>query len=632
MKTFKVSDRILSMLDEVEKKLKTDVHNRHLLDPVLQKAYLEIVEDTRRETAGKPDLLVRSRLLHNFAERIPVAAEPILQGAQGISLTTEGAYGHDIIDYPGLMREGVAERRSRILAMPEGMVKEAFLETIDAFACYIRRHAGCEPLAERPPETLQEALQLIWFMQIFQHAEGANSAVSFGNLDQYLEPYLSDDPEHDFELICAFLLKCCEADESQNITLTGGPVARMILQGMRQLMIWQPSISLKVSSQTAPEIWEDALALTLTGGGMPSYFNSPVIEESLVPLGFPPDRIRDWAIVGCYEVSSPGDTLPLTVGGYIILPEIFARYFHSATAENAEEFLAGFKKHFMQEFYDRILPGFNWKKNFLKEHSATPFESLCVKGCIESNRYAHEMGATYNLIGVNVLGIGTLVDSIHAVNHLVYQDHACTLKELIEQTEQDFPDENFRRRCRKLPGKYGTDTPETNELAEDLSSFIADVILRHPLEDGTRPYPGFFRFGADIIGEYPPTPDGRRRSDRCSYGCNPSEGTIAPPTAILNSAAHIDHKHSACGNPVLLSFSRKDLDAPRLRRLIESYFAEGGSHLQINLVSPEELRHALEEPERFSNLQVRVSGYSARFVSIEPLWQKAVLERTEQGL
>ena len=626
-----MTDAIRSLRERIETRLKTDTHNRHLIDPVLQKAFLEIVNETRRETAGSHDLLFRARLLRNFAEKIPVEPELILQGSQRFCHTDACSYGHNIIDYPGFLREGLPERRRRILSMPAGMVKEAFLEAIDAFACYIRRHDGCEPLAERPPRTLREALQLIWFMQIFLHAEGASSAVSFGNLDRCLEPYLSSDPEHDFELICAFLLKCCEGDESQNLTLSGGASARMILQAMRLMNLWQPSLSLKVDARTAPEIWDEALALTLTGSGMPSYFNAPVIAESLTGLGFPPERAEDWAVVGCYEATSPGDTLPLTVGGGFALPEIFARYLSVATAGNAADFLDGFRNYFAQEYRDRILPEFNRDKAFLKEHSATPFESLCIKGCIENNRHASDGGAIYNLFGVNILGIGTLVDSIHAVNQLVYEDHACTLRELVEQTEQDFPDENFRRRCRSLSGKYGTDTPETNELAWELSSFIADVVLSHPLADGTRPCPGFFRFGSDITGRFPATPDGRRREDRCSYGCNPSEGTAASPTAILNSAAHIDQRHSPCGNPVLLSFSRKDLDATKLRRLIESYFAEGGTHLHVNIVSPEELLQARAEPERFSSLQVRVSGYSARFVTLDSIWQNAVIERTKKG-
>mgnify|MGYP002347742992 CR=1 FL=1 len=626
---YRLTEKIKAMQQELEQVLKINFSNRKLIDPALEEAYRKIAEDTRQETAGMHNLVFRARLLKNFAREIPVREEPVFQGSQRFA--SGGAHGHNVVDYPGMLNDGIPGRRRKIEVMPEGMVKQAFLETLDAFAHYIRRHKGCEVLAERPPENLREALQMVWFMQIFLHVEGASSAVSFGRLDQYLSSYLSDDPEQDFELVCAFLIKCCEGDESQNLTLTGGPLALMILHATRLLKTWQPSLSLRVDSSTSQEVWDAALALTLDGSGMPSYFNTPAVARSLRYCDIPADRADDWAIVGCYEACPPGDTVPLTVGGGFALPEIISAYMQVADAACYDDFLEGFKEYFRRHYQEAILPGFNAAKNRLRENSATPFESICVRDCIGKNRYVTDMGGVYNLFGVNILGIGTLTDSIHTVRQVVYTEKLCTLKEFAARLEQDFPDEAFRRYCRNLPGRFGTDNTETNQLAHELSTLIADTVLKYPLDDGSLPYPAFFWFAADIKRSLPPTPDGRRQDERCSYGCNPSEGTVTRPTAALNSAAHVAQQKAACGNPFILSFTRREITAEKLRQLIAGYFAEGGTHIHVNIVSPEELKLAQAEPERFTSLQVRVSGFSARFVAIDRKWQDALIDRTGKG-
>jgi len=72
------------------------------------------------------------------------------------------------------------------------------------------------PLIEGPPQTFHQALQLVWFVQVFLHVENPGVAISFGRFDRYLWPFLEADLEAGridlqdaFDLACAFLLKCC---------------------------------------------------------------------------------------------------------------------------------------------------------------------------------------------------------------------------------------------------------------------------------------------------------------------------------------------------------------------------------------------------------------------------------------
>ena len=153
---------------------------------------------------------------------------------------------------------------------------------------------------------------------------------------------------------------------------------------------------------------------------------------------------------------------------------------------------------------------------------------------------------------------------------------------------------------------------------------------------GVRPYPGFFAFSADIYALNHASPDGRRQAECTSYGVNPSTAVDTSPTSVLRSAANVAHSLCACGNPLAISLLRTDLASPDgtdlIRYLVTSYFAMGGMHVHINIVSADDLRAAKSNPEQYADLTVRVSGYSARFVTVEDRWQNALIERAEKGM
>jgi pyruvate-formate lyase len=267
----------------------------------------------------------------------------------------------------------------------------------------------------------------------------------------------------------------------------------------------------------------------------------------------------------------------------------------------------------------------------------SPFESVCLSGCLESGLAAEEGGARANLLGVNMVGLGTVVDSLLAIRALVCDERLVSLAELREQVQDDFPDEALLSRCRGLPGKYGTDTEASNALAREMSEFLADTVLAGRLAHGVRPYPAFFAFSGDVNLQMPATPDGRRSGEYLSYGCAPS--TLchgAAPTSVLNAAGHVAHDRAACGSPLTLSLNRADArgadGAARLRQLVEAYFAQGGFHLHLNLLKADELRAAQRDPEAYPDLIVRISGFSANFHTIDRRWQDAIIERTERGM
>jgi len=660
-----------------------------LVDPREQRSLALLAARECRRTVGAPEVERKAAFLEAFAREMPVVlrADELVTGSQRFmappwrdilgdetvqAMQFQGNLGHLVVDYGRVLRRGVSGLRAEVAGMPAATPvarrnRDAFGRALTAFSVFIARYgqaaaAGgdqrlaevCEWVSERPPCTLRQALQLVWFVHVFLHAESPSSAaISFGRLDQYLWPYLRRDLAEAIvdeaaacELLGCFWLKCCEGDESQNLVVGGcdeegrgaeNLLSRLCLGVCGDLGVWQPSLSVRFAPDSSTGFRQAAAQLAVTGLGMPSFLNDPVVIRSLEAAGIPLPRARDYGIVGCYEASPQGDALPCTVAGRVLLPQVFSDYLADAQAADYGALEADFLEFLARRYVETMLPGFQADWDQRARQGASPFESLCVTGCVTSGRCAEEGGARFSLYGVDVLGLGTVVDSLHAVRELVYEQRAVTLRELRAALATDFADEALLAHGRRLPGKYGTDAEFTNGLAARLSHVLGRLVLDHPLRDGVRPYPGLFLFGADIMMPCAATPDGRRAGDRVSYGCGPGVfAQPASPTAVLNSAACLRHDLFACGNPLLLSLAPADVRGPagveRVLSLVDGYFRAGGCQVHFNVVSPELLREAKAHPDAHRGLLVRVSGFSARFTELAERWQDALIERTEAGL
>ena len=641
----------------------------------------EAILTAYRDTVGQPAITRRARVLSVYAESarttvhpddlfvgrqtflLPVGADEATRGEIG-RLGYAHTTGHIVHDYGRLVERGIAgclddirKRRAAAAEPADATVLDAFEEAMRAFARFVGRHAqeaDFGDLVGEPPRRFRQALQLVWLAQVFLHVENPSAAISFGRIDQYLWPSLERDLadgtlslDDAFELVCAFCIKCCEGEESQNAVLGGvdadandasNPVSLLFLRAVQALHTFQPSLSVRIHPAADPAFVGAACALAAEGTGQPGFMNDPVVIESLGAVGIAPERAWDWAIVGCYEATLQGAAYPNTVLGGLSLAEVMADYLAGERAKAAatfDQFLEGWLEQ-LRERYARELAGCQARWNAMRAAAPSPFGSVLMRGCVERATPLEAGGADVNLVGIDILGLGTLVDSLHAIRTLVYERGDLSLAEIAQAVAADFPDEALRRRLLTLPGRYGTDAEPTNALAADLSARIARMVLDSRLDGGVRPYPGLFRFLADIYTRSHASPDGRRKDDLLSYGVGPSSSTDTTPTALMASASHVAHRLCGCGNPLALSLPRADARGQAgialLRSLVTTYFQRGGFHVHFNVVSADELREAKAHPERHAALTIRVSGYSARFVTLDEMLQDALIERAGKGL
>ena len=166
------------------------------------------------------------------------------------------------------------------------------------------------------------------------------------------------------------------------------------------------------------------------------------------------------------------------------------------------------------------------------------------------------------------------------------------------------------------------------KFAEGRTDFFG-----HPLAFGnlTGYHPHFAWHGANTKA----TPDGRVAGAALLFGGGQSGGKDRDgPTSLMMSVAHMDPTGIMTGDSIFnLSVDeavvQNDESFEKLVTLVETYFREGGLHIQLNHVSAEVLRAAKKDPDRYKSVRVRVSGFSAYFVGLKEAIQDNVIARTE---
>ena len=185
--------------------------------------------------------------------------------------------------------------------------------------------------------------------------------------------------------------------------------------------------------------------------------------------------------------------------------------------------------------------------------------------------------------------------------------------------------------------KYGNDDDYADDQARLVFEMFFEAVDGHPTSIGgihrinMLPTTSHVYFGS-VIGALP---DGRKAKQPLSEGISPFQGADTKgPTAVLNSAAKIDHLRTG-GTLLNQKFSPDFFDGEdaikKLTSLIRSYFRMSGHHIQFNVVSASTLRDAQKSPEKYRDLIVRVAGYSDYFNDLGEDLQNEIIGRTEQG-
>ena len=224
-----------------------------------------------------------------------------------------------------------------------------------------------------------------------------------------------------------------------------------------------------------------------------------------------------------------------------------------------------------------------------------------------------------------IAGFSHVVDSLSAIKYAkVYpiRDENGVIVDF--RTEGEFP-------------KYGNDDDRVDDIAVKISERTIEELRKHPTYRNSVHTLSVLTITSNVMygKKTGNTPDGRRAGTPFAPGANPmherdSHGAVAS----LNSVSKIDW--DTCQDGVSNTFSitpaalgkEKDERTTTLVGLLNGYFDRGAHHLNVNVLNRDLLEDAYENPEKYPNLTVRVSGYAVRFNALSKNHQKEVIART----
>jgi trans-4-hydroxy-L-proline dehydratase len=528
--------------------------------------------------------------------------------------------------------------------------------------------AVCRRVPAGAPRDFHEALQAYWFCHLAVITElNGWDAFNPGHLDQHLGPFyergLADGtltPGSARELLECFFVKFnnhpappkvgVTAAESgtytdfANINLAGllrdgrdgsNAITHMLLDIIDDMHLLQPSSNMQVSRRTPDEVLRHALRVIRKGYGFPSLFNADAVVEEQLRQGKTLEDARAGGCSGCVETGAFG-TEAYVLTGYLNLPKILDRALHAGGrhAPTFDELYAAFEAH-LREIIDIKIRGNQIIGQMYARLMPAPFLSVLIDDCIANARDYNAGGARYNNTYIQGVGIGTITDSLAAIQAVVFDERRLTMPDLVAAVDRDFnSDEVLRARLLRKTPKYGTDDDRADAIMRRVFESFFNCVDGRPCARGgvyrieMLPTTSHIYFGS-VTGA---TPDGRRAGQPLSEGISPVQGVDrAGPTAVFQSAAKMDHLRTG-GTLLNMKFSPALLageeGVERLVQLVRAYFKMDGHHVQFNVVDAATLREAQARPDDHRGLIVRVAGYSDYFCDLSTDLQEEIISRT----
>ena len=509
----------------------------------------------------------------------------------------------------------------------------------------------CERLVYHPPDSFREACQWLVFFQAV--AKMYNGSGEWGQLDELLRPYYEKDMRRgvltDEEAV--FHIACLLLSETAYIQL-GGPDAQgndltsqvsfLILEAIHQLKI-PANIALRVSDDMNPDLFRRGLEILCEDKmGFPKFIGDKPLIEGCLKSGFTVEEARRRIYAGCHWMAVPGREYGLMDMIKLDFAWLFDRALKEMMADNSiapsvEELWNRFEK-LIQCAVEAMALGIDFHMEYMHEVFPELFLDLFCHGPVEKGEDASHGGVDIYKIGVDGASLATVADSFAALEQRVEKDGRLTWEELMNHIESDWQGkegEQARRLMKTIP-RFGRGGSSADEWAVRISKTFSRIVVEKKTPNGFSMIPGLFSWARviDYGKRLGATPDGRKAGEPVSHGPNPAPGfncgKPGTPTQLSTAVASVQPGY---GNSAPLqldldpSIAEDDEGIEKTGALIRAHFDLGGTMININVMNKKQILEAYEEPSRYPDLIVRVTGFSAYFASLSDEMRKYIVDR-----
>ena len=554
-----------------------------------------------------------------------------------------------------------------------------------------------EQVPEHSARTFREGLTTLWVCWTALHLENANVGLSLGRLDQVLYPLYKDDIAKGrldvgaaIELLGCLWLKIGDhvptvpsageqlfggTGSNQAITIGGvdprgsdavNDLTYVILRTTELMRLRDPNLNARYyPGVNSRDYLRRLCEVNLTTGATPALHNDRAVITALTAKGETLEQARDYGVIGCVEPDSNGRSFGHS--GAIVLNLTAALELTLWNGEHRHTGLgtlistrtgdvtsftsfAQFRTAFAEQTRWLLGQAIGLNNELGRVHQDVgpiPILSSLFEGPMDKGKDLLFGGAVLNSSGVTIIGFADVVDSLAAIEQLVFEDKSLSFADLLAALKADYVGrEALRARLRNpdKTAKYGNEDARVDGLARWLVELLDGIAGGHPNYRG-----GHYRVGYWTMTNHaglgrlaPSTPNGRQAGKNFASGITPVSGVTPYLPKTLNSVASLPPRFLANGVALNLKYTPGNGDRARILddfvESVEVYFEgvpsqpDGGMEIQFNVTSRDTFQKAQAEPERYPELLVRVSGYTAYFKDLNRQMQDEIIERTEYGL
>ena len=511
------------------------------------------------------------------------------------------------------------------------------------------------------PETFREALQLAY---LYTAVCGARE---YGRMDVYLGDFYAKDlkagritEEEAIQLLESLwrIMIARELVTDDRIILGGSDrrneknadqFAMIAMEASRRVRDIVPQLTLRCYNGMNPRVYEKALDTIGEGTTFPILYNDDVnIPSVMNAFGVSEEEAEKYVPLGCGEycidhshICSPNAAINLleillctmqngveNMTGHKLTPD----QGNLCDFETFADLWTAYSKNV--EFYMRMTAEQVGRLyRITADECAMTLLSPLYDDCLKRGRALLDGGVRGLDATVELYGLVNTSDSLLAIKKLVYDDKRISAKRLLDALNADFKGfEDERRMLLSVP-KFGNDLYEPDVMMERVHEQASFAAMAQSGKYGLGRYlmVNINNNVNTLWGRWTPaSPDGRLCGKPMSNGNNPSSGMDTNGlTAFLNSIlkARADIHGGIVQN---MKFSKEMFTDKRdeLEAILRTYFQNGGTQAMLTVVGREELEAAREHPENYTNLIVRVGGFTARYVELDDDVQVEILERT----
>lgn len=585
-----------------------------------------------------------------------------------------------MLDYPKLLDKGIGGLRSdlqeKLKEQPDNNFYKAGIQCLDIFvdcASHLQQDAreqmasanmkrqkelericqALENIKEKKPGTFHEAMQLFWLFALLA------GVINYGRLDDYLGPYLVADLKSGRltdEEAYRYIHSLWTMIENRRTTVNGRIIVggkgrkhpkeadvflHIAMKVAKNCRYVEPQFTLRFDKDTSEEIWDEALDALDAGATYPTLYNDDVnVPAVMYGMRVDEKAAEQYVPFGCTEFVIQGQSTG-TPNICINLLKLLTIYMNDGIDpidgkrksgpvplkkleeyQTFEEFYDGYKA-LLDYYLDLSVKAQYHSYEVMNQHVSFLFTSLLTDDCIARGKALLDGGVRY-LGGTNeTYGNINTSDSLWVIRDLVFNQKKYTLRQLNDAMLANFNGyEALRKDCLNCD-KYGNDLETADTMANDLYEFVAKGVRNRGIAIGMQYFLIVIsnnQLNTEWGNRTAASPDGRLSCMYMNPANNPQGGANkSGPTAMLNSLAKFDAKYHG-GSVQNIKFSPSMFNENRavIKSLFKTYFAKGGCHLMVTVVDKGVLEDAVEHPENYPDLIVRVSGFSAVFVDLSP--------------